>query len=316
MFPERVIGLRDEHPLEAACAVAVSAKDLQIVEVLHVEVERPLGAIDLPLERVSPAECESGRLDRADCAIVELDRRFDGVVDFAARDERAHEASDGLDLPDEVASEVDHVSCKIAERSRAGGPAVEAPDLFGGVAPILQVTAPEVAQLAELPCIDHLSREAHGGDEAVVERAHVLDAGRCDAAPDLVALVCVTSEGLLADHVLARLGGSDRWSRVHVVWPQVVDEPDLGVRDEFLPLRRPAVEAVASRSLGDRLLVPAGNRHEPRSERRRPRHVADLAEGIRMRFAHERIAEHAHADFPEVVGGHRTPSRLVCGTRA
>ena len=58
--------------------VAVGAKDLQIVEVLHVEVERPLGAVDLPLERVSPAECESGRLDRADCAIVELDRRFDG----------------------------------------------------------------------------------------------------------------------------------------------------------------------------------------------------------------------------------------------
>src|SRR5712691_6134523 len=302
---ERVIGLRDEHALEAACPVAVGPEDLQLVEALHVEEEGPLGAVDLPLERVSPAEGESSRLDGADGAILELDRRLDGVVDLAPRDERAHEASDGLDLPDEVASEVDHVSREIAQSSRTGGPAVETPDLFGGIAPVLQVTAPEVTQLAELACIDHLSREAHGGDEAVVERAHVLYAGRRDATPDLVALICVTSEGLLADHVLARLGGGDRRSRVHIVWPQVVDEPDLGVRDELLPLRRPAVEAVASRSLGDCLLVPAGNRHEPRLERRRPRHVADLAEGVGVRLAHERIAEHAHADLAEVVGGHR-----------
>src|SRR5712691_1556689 len=302
---ERVIGLRDEHTLEAACPVAVGPEDLQLVEALHVEEEGPLGAVDLPLERVSPAEGESSRLDGADGAILELDRRLDGVVDLAPRDERAHEASDGLDLPDEVASEVDHVSREIAESSRTGGPAVEAPDLFGGIAPVLQVTAPEVTQLAELARVDYLSREAHGGDEAVVEPAHVLYAGRRDALPDLVALVCVTSEGLLADHVLARLGGGDRRSRVHIVWPQVVDEPDLGVRDELLPLRRPALVAVTRRSLGDRLLVPAGNRHEPRPERRRPRHVADLAEGIGVRLAHERIAEHAHADLAEVVGGHR-----------
>src|SRR5919201_594557 len=209
---ERVLGLCDEHTLEAACPVAVGAEDLQLVEALHVEEEGSLGAVDLPLERVSPAECESSRLDRADRAILKLDRRLDCVVDLAPWDECAHEASDGLDLPDEVASEVDHVSREIAEGSRTSCPAVEAPDLFGGIAPVLKVPTPEVTQLAELGCIDHLSREAHGGNKAVVERAHVLDASRRDAAPDLVAFVRVTSERLLADHVLARVGGSDRRS--------------------------------------------------------------------------------------------------------
>ena len=46
------------------------------------------------------------------------------------------------------------------------------------VAPVLEVAAAEVAHLAELAGLDHLAREPHGRDEAVVEGAHVLDAGR------------------------------------------------------------------------------------------------------------------------------------------
>jgi hypothetical protein len=37
-----------------------------------------------------------------------------------------------------------------------------------------------VADLAELARVDHLAREAHRRDEAVVEGAEVLDAGRRD----------------------------------------------------------------------------------------------------------------------------------------
>jgi hypothetical protein len=92
---------------------------------------------------------------------------------------------------------------------------------------------------------------------------------------------------------------------VHVVRPQVVEEPDLRVRDEFLPACRPAVEAVAFRGLRDRLLVSAGDRHEPRPERRRPHDVAELAEGVGVRLAHERIAERAHADLAKGVRGHQ-----------
>src|SRR5947208_5101154 len=163
-------------------------KDLELVEALHVEVEGPFGAVDLPLEGVSPAEREARRLDRADRPAPELDRRFHGVVDLAPGDERSHEAADGLDLSDEVAGEVDDVSGEIPKCSRPRGRAVEAPDLFAGVAPVLQVTAAEVTQLTELTCIDQLTRQAHRRHEAVVERAHVLHAGCRDATPDVVAL--------------------------------------------------------------------------------------------------------------------------------
>src|SRR5207244_3438735 len=70
---ERVIGLRDEHALEAACPVAVGAEDLQLVEALHVEAEGPLGAVALPLERVSPAECEASLPHVPHPAILALD---------------------------------------------------------------------------------------------------------------------------------------------------------------------------------------------------------------------------------------------------
>ncbi len=71
-----------------------------------------------------------------------------------------------------------------------------------------------MADLAELARVDQLAREPDRRHEAVVERAHVLHAGRRDAAPDLVALVRVAPERLLADDVLARLGGGDRRLRV------------------------------------------------------------------------------------------------------
>src|SRR5829696_4647088 len=56
----------------------------------------------------------------------------------------------------------------------------------GVVAPVLEVAAAEVAEFAELAGLDQLPRQPHGGHEAVVEAAEVLDAGRRHALPDLV----------------------------------------------------------------------------------------------------------------------------------
>jgi hypothetical protein len=47
--------------------------------------------------------------------------------------------------------------------------------------PILQVLTTEVVDLAELTGRDHVPSQAHGGHEAVVEGAHVLDARRLHA---------------------------------------------------------------------------------------------------------------------------------------
>ena len=81
-----MVGLADEHRLRAAGAVAVGTEDLKLVHALHVEPERPLRAVDLPLERVATPEREPGRLDRADRAAFELDDRLDRVVDLAVRE--------------------------------------------------------------------------------------------------------------------------------------------------------------------------------------------------------------------------------------
>ena len=84
--------------LKPARAIAVGAEDLQLVQALHVERERALRAVDLPLERVAAAEREPRRLDRADGAVLELDRGLERVVDLAPLDERLHEAGDRRDL--------------------------------------------------------------------------------------------------------------------------------------------------------------------------------------------------------------------------
>ena len=171
-------------------------KTWQLVQALHVERERALRPVDLPLEGVAATEREPRRLERADGAVREPDRRLDRVVDLAPLDERAQEASDLVDLADEVAGEVDDVSSEIAERTRARLGAVEAPDLGVGVAPVLQIAPAEVTNLAEVAGVDQLPCEPNGRDEAVVERAQVLYAGRSDAAPDLVALVRIPAERL------------------------------------------------------------------------------------------------------------------------
>ena len=279
-------------------AVAVGAEHLQLVQALHVEGERSLRPVDLPLEGVAAAEREPRRLDRADGAVLELDRGLDRVVDLPPGQERLHEPGDGRDLAVQEPREVDHVRAEVAERAGAGLVDVEAPRVERRVvAPVLEVAAAEVPDLAELAGLDHLPRQPNGRHEAVVEPAEVLHARRSDAAPDLVGLVGVAPERLLADHVLARLGRRDRRLRVQRVGAAVVEEPDPVVGDELAPVGGRVLVAVALRRLADRLLVAARDADEPRLERRRPRDVRDLLERVRVRLAHERVAQHADADL-------------------
>src|SRR4051794_40779610 len=143
-LPEGMIGLGYEHGLEPARAVAVGPEDLELVELLHVECDRALAAVDLPLESVAPAEGEARRLDRAHCTRLELDGRLDRIVDLAAREERVDERRDGRDVADEETREVDHVRTEVAERPRAGRACVEAPGVQRRiVTPVLQVAAAE-----------------------------------------------------------------------------------------------------------------------------------------------------------------------------
>src|SRR6266540_4905519 len=182
------------------------------------------------------------------------------------------------------------------------------------VPPVLQVAAAEVPELAELALLDQLARQADRRYEAVVKAAHVLDARPSDPPPDLVALIRSPSERFLAEHVLPRLCVGDRLLSVQRVRPAVVEETDSLVGDEFAPVGRPGLVPVALCRRCNGLLVAARDRDQLRHERRRPGHVGELAERVRVRLAHERVAEHADADLPQLAG--RLGLRLRADARA
>src|SRR5688572_23048870 len=71
-----------------------------------------------------------------------------------------------------------------------------------------------------------------------------------------------------------------------------------------MPVGRPALEAVPLRGLAHGGLVPPRDRDEPWSQRRRPRHVLELAEAVRVRLAHEGVPEHPHADLVDLAPAH------------
>ena len=187
------------------------------------------------------------------------------------RHEGVDEPGDRRDLADEEAREIDHVRAEVAEGARSRLLGLEAPRGEGRVvAPVLEVAAAEVADLAELAGLDQLAGQPHRRHEAVVEAAQVLDARRRHALPDLVALVGVAAERLLAEHVLARLGRGDRRLGVQRVGAAVVEQADRRVGDEVAPVGRPALVA----ELG-------GDRPRPRPRSARPPRRAGAATACR-----------------------------------
>ena len=109
------------------------------------------------------------------------------------------------------------MSAEVAQGARSGGLPLKAP-VHGGVRVgegLLEVSPAEVAYLTEFAGGDDLLGQANGGHKTVVEGAHVLDASPFRTSPDLVALVGVTSQGLLTEHMLAALSGRDARFRMH-----------------------------------------------------------------------------------------------------
>src|SRR5229473_7837348 len=95
--------------------------------------------------------------DPFDGAVRELDRDPDGVVDLPPGQERLHEPGDRGDLAAQEPREIDHVRAQVAERTGAGLVDVETPGVEGRVvAPVLEIAAAEVPDLAQLAGVDHL----------------------------------------------------------------------------------------------------------------------------------------------------------------
>ena len=242
----------------------VPSRDLQLVQPLEVERQRALRAVDLEDEPVLAPGGEAARLDRADRAVLEAHAGLERVVDLAARLERGRHRRDRGRLAAEVAGEVDHVRAEVAERARARGLLLEPPDGGVGRAPVLQVAAAEVLDLAELARLEQLAGEPHGRDEAVVERAHVDDAGRltrCQISYDSAAS---RPSGFSQTTCLPASAAATVGSAWRAFGPQLSNSSTSGSATSSRQSVTCALEPVALRGLGDRLLVAAGDRHEPR----------------------------------------------------
>src|SRR5262249_34237332 len=132
---ERMLGLGDQDSRKA-----LRFGDLELVEAVAAEGDRPLRAVDLDRVEVDPAAAQARRPERATGGACELDRGHEMVVHGAAGDDGAYEPGDGRDLADEVPGEVDDVGAEVADRTRSRLGAVEAPDAFVRLpAPALQV---------------------------------------------------------------------------------------------------------------------------------------------------------------------------------
>ena len=296
-----MLGLGDEDAAERTLV-----GDLELVEPLDVEGQRAARAVDLERVVVDPPSREPGGLERPDDAVLELDGRGERVVDLVALDERLDDGGHGHRLADEVAADVDDVGAEVAERARSRGLAVEAPARRRVDSPGLEVARAEVEEVAEVARLEHLARKADGGDEAVVEAAHVHDAGALGLAPDLERLVGRAAERLLAEDVLAVARGGDGRLRVERVRPAVVEEADALVRDLLAPVGdRLGPAELPARGL-DLVGRAPGEGDELGCERRVER--PGLAERARVGLAHEGIAEHADAD---ALAGRHTPPRAA-----
>src|SRR4029078_10546737 len=98
---------------------------------------------------------------------------------------------------------------------------------------------------------------------------------------------------------------------------------DPRVGDDLVPIGRPALVAVPFGGGTNRLLVPPGDRNQPRPQRRGASHVGDLAERVRVGLAHEGVPEHPDADLRDVadrgfapVSRQRTHDRAIAASKA
>jgi hypothetical protein len=260
-------------------------------------------------------DAHPGGLERADRPAVERDRGRERIVDvdLAPRSragEGPRDGGDGGDLADEEANQVDEVGSEVPGRPRARQRPLQAPGggRVGIAQPILQVSHSDVPDLAELAGGDQIAGEPDGGDEPVVERAHVGDPGRLDTAPGVEGLVGVAPQRLLADHVLAGLRGRDRRLGVQVVGPAVVDQVDLRVGHQLPPIEhRPLEPETLSGGLRPRGITTA-DRQQPGRRRRWGHHVGDRAQRVSVGSAHE-----AGSDQPDADARHR--GVIVVGRR-
>lgn len=163
--------------------------------------------------------------------------------------------------------------------------------------PVLEVGGSHVPQRTQPALGDQRARVGEGRHLAVVEADdRHLPAGRgaFGGRGHRLGLRDGVGEGLLAQHVLARLQSGDGDLRMTVARGADVDQVHVVPGDQGPPVRlRRGPSVTGGRGL-DRGAVAAADRGESRSHRQ----VEDMARGtpaLRVGGAHERVSDHADA---------------------
>lgn len=168
-------------------------------------------------------------------------------------------------------------------------------------APVLQVGAAEVEDLADRALFDVLLGQRHGGRATVVERDGGDDARLLRGLVHAARLFRGGREGLLADDVLARLGGGDRDLRVQVVGRRDVDHVDRRVVDHVAPRGREALPRVALGRGACEVIRGVDHDLLDRARRRRPEEHGHRGVGERVGLAHESATDHGDVDVLHVL---------------
>ena len=175
--------------------------------------------------------------------------------------------------------------------------------------PILQVADPHLPDLADPALLDQRPGQGQRGHPAIVEPHHRLHATgtRGDRSGDhRLRLRDRVRERLLDQDVLAGLEGGQGHLGMQVTGRADVDDVDVVALDDRLPVGRRLLPSVPVRSRLDvRGVAPdqqlLAHAYGVREER------ADVAPGVGVRLAHERVANNRHADWAVAAGTHRAP---------
>ena len=257
-----------------------------------------------------------GRLERGQRAGVQPGGEHRGVVhghrpgarclpgrlgQRALADEGGGDRGDtGDQLAGQVLGQVHDVRSQVAERAGPGSLALQPPGQRERRVhqPVLEVTRAHVADPAD-PAVGHeLAGQGQGRDAAVVEAGHRADApggGPRRRGRHGLGLGQRVGERLLAQHVLARLERRDGDLGVQVARRAHVHELDVVAFDQGVPVRVRGRPAEPARRGAHRGRVPAAQ-HGHGGLQRQVEHVRRGPPGLRVGRAHERVADHAHAE--------------------
>ncbi len=195
-----VVALRHEDLTESTRIpgrLLLGEEDLELVQALHVERKRAFLAVDLDGVVIAAPVGEARSLQRTDRAIfkrhgggegvVHRNRTLAAVCRLALVGEGRRGGADGRQLADEEPRQIDDVRAEVANRAGSRLPSVEPPcHAESGVhEPVLQIAGAEVVDASEATFLDDLAHQPDGGHEAVVEAAHVNDAGSRGRLPHL-----------------------------------------------------------------------------------------------------------------------------------